>query len=296
MKKPINLKRLRTLPDSFIYEKKQQKLIHRIYDRFSIRNIFLVWVFTLIGFGLVYFFLQSDTAYLKMTQVNTTPTFMDHIYFSFITATSTGFGDVIPKGFFKTIAIFEVIIGLSLFAMVTSKLVSIKQDAILGEIYEIAYYEKISRLRNALYLSRVDIQKIRKQIKDEEITEKDLTEIWMPLSQLRNTIEEVKTTVAADKSSDILKKVDELDIELILYSVSLSLKRVLGLLNTMGNRGIDWKSDYIVRILQNMLSESREICQYYKKVGSTEKILNNVKDIEIMVNDITTKFFYEILK
>ncbi len=81
----------------------------------------------------------------------------DSIYFSFVTATTTGFGDFLPQGWFKLIVIAEVICGLLLLALVTSKLVSIKQDILLKEIYDMSFYERINRLRSGLLLFRQNL-------------------------------------------------------------------------------------------------------------------------------------------
>ena len=102
-------------------------------DKIKFYQILLFWFFLIFLFGVIYYFflgrLGADLVSTVSKQPITKAT--DAVYFSFITATSTGFGDIIPIGFFKVMAIAEVTLGLLLLALVTSKLVSIKQDIIL---------------------------------------------------------------------------------------------------------------------------------------------------------------------
>jgi len=106
-------------------------------DRLKFKHIFLIWVSAIFFFGLIYHFSINSEAFLLYSKEGTHVSgIKDAIYFSFVTATTTGFGDIIPVGYFKTVAVIEVIFGLLLLAVVTSKLISIKQDAILSELYE----------------------------------------------------------------------------------------------------------------------------------------------------------------
>ena len=85
--------------------------------------------------------------------------FVNSLYFSFITATSLGYGDVVPIGISKFLAGFEVIIGLIVYGVLISKLVGVKQEVLLEEVYNISYEEIIDRLRSGLYLFRSDINR-----------------------------------------------------------------------------------------------------------------------------------------
>ena len=109
-------------------------------DRVTFIHILVVWIVVISSFGIVYFLLASKNAYLLSTASNIpVQGIIDHIYFSFVTATTTGFGDIVPMGYFKLIAIVEVTFGFMLLAFVTSKLVSLKQNVLLDEIYDISF-------------------------------------------------------------------------------------------------------------------------------------------------------------
>ena len=130
-----------------LFDRLNYKGLNTWLDKLTFFKIFLIWTSVIVIFGLIYFFFTTTRAFLFYTTSNSTvDQVLDAIYFSFITATSTGYGDIVPSGVFKIITIFEVVFGLLLLAFVTSRLISIKQDIILTEIYEISFNEKINRL------------------------------------------------------------------------------------------------------------------------------------------------------
>ena len=83
------------------------KNIRIFLEKITFLNILLVWTGTITLFGVVYFYLSTSKSYLFSNLGKTTVhNLLDSIYFSFITATSTGFGDIVPIGEFKILAIF----------------------------------------------------------------------------------------------------------------------------------------------------------------------------------------------
>jgi hypothetical protein len=80
------------------------------------------------------------------------------IYFSAVTATSIGYGDIVPVGPARLVAIAEGAAGLILFGCVISKFVSRRQDQLIAEIHHIAFEERLGRLRSNLHLIRTEVQ------------------------------------------------------------------------------------------------------------------------------------------
>ncbi|MBI2523367.1 two pore domain potassium channel family protein, partial [Candidatus Woesearchaeota archaeon] len=125
---------------------------------------------------LVYHFLDSsENRLLYVLKNNAVDDLTDSIYFSFVTATTTGFGDIIPFGYFKIVAVMEVIFGLLLLSVVTYKLVSLKQDIISSEIYEISLNERISRLRSSLSLFRQNLDALISKVDDGTIKKRSIS-------------------------------------------------------------------------------------------------------------------------
>jgi hypothetical protein len=80
------------------------------------------------------------------------------LYFSAVTATSIGYGDVVPTGAARVLAVGEGIAGLILFGCVVSKFVSRRQEELIGQIHRIAFEDRLGRVRTNLLLVRTELQ------------------------------------------------------------------------------------------------------------------------------------------
>jgi len=80
------------------------------------------------------------------------------IYFSAVTATSIGYGDIVPLGAARLLAIAEGAAGLIIFGCVVSKFVSRRQEQLIAEIHHIAFEDRLGRLRSNLHLIRTEVQ------------------------------------------------------------------------------------------------------------------------------------------
>jgi len=184
-------------------------------DSLTFTRIFTVWVAVVILFGLIYHFNTTENSYLSFTKTgNYVDKVQDTVYFSFITATTTGFGDIAPNGYFKFISIIEVILGLLLLALVTSKLVSIKQDLLLGEIFEISFKERINRLRSSLLLFRQNISRQMSRKSDDSRAQ---------LFMLKETLNEIYAILPNEKQ---VRKIGSTDLEILLNSMILSFEKL----------------------------------------------------------------------
>ena len=83
---------------------------------------------------------------------------VEALYFSGVTATSVGYGDIVPHGAARVVALLEAIAGLVIFGCVVSKFVSRRQEALIGEIHHIAFEERLGRVRTNLLLVRAELE------------------------------------------------------------------------------------------------------------------------------------------
>jgi len=79
------------------------------------------------------------------------------IYFSFVTALSIGYGDVIPLGALRILAVAEGVAGLLVFGCVISKLVSRRQEDLTAEIHRTTFEDRLDRVRTNLHLVFSDL-------------------------------------------------------------------------------------------------------------------------------------------
>jgi rhodanese-related sulfurtransferase len=73
------------------------------------------------------------------------------LYFSFVTATSVGYGDIVPVGIVRMIAVGEAVAGLVVFGAVVAKFVSHQQEELVHEIHRVTFEERLDRLQTNLH-------------------------------------------------------------------------------------------------------------------------------------------------
>ena len=87
-------------------------------------------------FGLAYWLLEPLGAGIQFTYATAArPSLGDSLYFSLVTISSLGYGDIRPVGLSRLLVGGEVIIGLSFFGLIVAKISSVKQDYILRRLY-----------------------------------------------------------------------------------------------------------------------------------------------------------------
>jgi hypothetical protein len=74
------------------------------------------------------------------------------LYFSFVTATSLGYGDIVPVGPIRLLAVAEGAMGLFLFGCLVTKLVSRRQEQLMEEIHRNTFESRLGRVRTNLHL------------------------------------------------------------------------------------------------------------------------------------------------
>src|SRR5208283_1980521 len=78
--------------------------------------------------------------------------FASAIYFAFVTATSVGYGDIVPIGGARVIAVSEAIAALLIFGAVVAKFVSHRQDVLVSEIHRVTFEERLDRVQTNLHM------------------------------------------------------------------------------------------------------------------------------------------------
>ena len=119
------------------------------------------WLSMIIAFGVIYWLagigmgwgLQAGNAEVKPDLSG----FATAVYFSFVTALSIGYGDVIPLGALRILAVIEGIAGLLIFGCVISKLVSRRQEELIEEIQRTTFDDRLDRVRTNLHLVFSDL-------------------------------------------------------------------------------------------------------------------------------------------
>lgn len=123
---------------------------------FSLERLIVVWFGMIALFGSIYWLagvgmgmgLQAGSHLVKADGQG----LVTAIYFSFVTALSIGYGDVVPLGWFRIIAVVEGAAGLLIFGCVVSRLVSRRQEQLTDEIHRTTFEDRLDRVRTNLHL------------------------------------------------------------------------------------------------------------------------------------------------
>jgi hypothetical protein len=177
------------------------------------------------------------------------------VYFSAITATTIGYGDIVPIGFARVLAIAEAIAGLILFGCVVSKFVSRRQEELIAEIHRIAFEDRLGRVRTNLHLVRTEIQ----------ATARACEGVDMPPPEAISRVESTAMVFVGELRvvHDLLYRPqqtpDEAVLEAILASLASVLREFTELLACKQVRAID-RPPALKTSLESMSRVAKEIC------------------------------------
>lgn len=118
--------------------------------------------------------------------------FWDFLYFSVITATSTGYGDLVPVGYARIFAGIESFAGLFLLAVFVSKIISHKQDIALKSIHQTSFKTAVHEMREDLYIARKDFDRaIGLLTKDNTLAESEWERVTIACDYIEHLLEEI---------------------------------------------------------------------------------------------------------
>jgi hypothetical protein len=95
---------------------------------------------------------------------------LEAVYFSFVTGLSIGFGDIVPVGAVRVLAVIQGGACLLVFGAIISKLVSGRQEELTEEIHRITFEDRLGRVRTNLHLVVSEIQEISELVSDGRAT------------------------------------------------------------------------------------------------------------------------------
>lgn len=174
------------------------------------------------------------------------------IYFSFVTATSVGFGDVVPLGLVRALAIVEAVAGLLIFGAVVSKLVSRRQEQIVTEIHRIAFEDRLERVQTDLHSVLMEMQTIAQQCRSagtdpQQVSARLESASGVALAELRT----IHDLLYRPQSLP-----EETALEGILASLAILLRELRELLRCVSFE----RSAYLKKNLAGVARYAEEIC------------------------------------
>jgi len=165
----------------------------------------------------------------------------DSIYFSVITATSTGYGDIFPMGFSKALASIQSISALFIFATFVTKLVSQQQEIAVKQMHRLTYEDVFHNTREGLYIIRNDFDRIIDKLERKESL---MSEDWENLATAYKLGQSLLLEIPDFYSSEdaALYTIDARREQLLMEAVHRTLQRVNHLIDAFSMAGIDWNT------------------------------------------------------
>jgi potassium channel LctB len=147
---------------SILSSSSPSRFIDALADR-SVGALFWLWLEIVVGCGVAYWLMAwASPRFALMSNGGPVASgirgLLPALYFSAVTATSIGYGDIVPAGAARVLAVGEGIAGLILFGCVVSKFVSRRQEELIGQIHRIAFEDRLGRVRTNLLLVRTELQ------------------------------------------------------------------------------------------------------------------------------------------
>ena len=135
-------------------------------DRMPLRRLLGSAAGLVVLFAGSYWFLTGRGTGQGITQVSGKCGFVDALYFSVVTFTSLGYGDIVPQGYSRLIACAEVVLGLAVLGLAIAKLSSSKQSYLLAQLYARDAQERlegyVNQLRNIRPIYKDAIELLKK--------------------------------------------------------------------------------------------------------------------------------------
>lgn len=194
---------------------------------------------------------------------------LDSLYFSLVTFTTLGYGDIIPQGWGKLIASIEVCFGLVLAAILIAKISSERQSSKLLLIYTSINNQRLSGFIDDLVNHETQIKFCLKGY--------DNKSLYKTGEQLYNFISSIKNFLLVQSHEG----------GLATYGNSPSLKRLykeLDKIQTLSyivvrTYGIDQRSNIMYdRIVDTIASIGSEMNKFHSSHDKVEGVLNELKD------------------
>lgn len=208
-----------------------KRLLHLV-NEVSLAGLFMAMIATVLAFGTAFYFAGQQGLLDFMWETDQTVGFLDALYFSVVTISSLGYGDIRPLGWARLLVGMEVFSGLAFFGLIVAKVSSVKQDYILKRMYGEAVDGKIASLLGQLEDQRLLYRTTSALLFDGEI-DPDLTTTFRRdspgatfFTQYRQLLGEISTLMAWEASNHALfGVVDDSRLEAVYDSIRGALRR-----------------------------------------------------------------------
>ncbi len=243
-------------------------------------ELFLVWMLLNIVCAAWYFELgaiDSPSAPTHLADMTMWERLFNSFYFSIITATSLGYGDIIPVGFSKILVMIQSIVALMIFAIFVTKLVSRRQDILMDDMHRMTSESVFHSLRQGLFIVRKDFDTLIQKIR----TQKSLsTEDWDILTTAYVQTEKLMEDMPQLYGSRVDSKRDML----LLEAIQRTMRRMKELMDEMTKKKIAWKKQESATELRELIRIIEIVMPHWQQTHKTKSPI--FKEIMKMTKEV----------
>ena len=258
--------------------------LERITD-LSYSTLFVLWGLMVVLFAILY----TKASYIsgqgpaQIEGLNIFYRFSNSLYYSVITATSTGYGDITPSGISKIFASLQSMFSIFLFAIFVTKLVSRRQDIALQQIHKLSFEDVFHNIREGLFIVRKDFDHIiTKASMQHALSEEDWNDLTTAYRQAQSFLRRILDFYDAQNR---LYTIDERREELLHDGVKRTLKRIVHLTEILQSKHVNWTENNesieelreLVQIIHHVLHFWHRQSPYHRNEAFAE--LFNLNDI-----------------
>jgi len=209
--------------------------------------------------------------------------FLEASYFSIMTATSVGYGDIVPQGISKLFATLEAIIGLSLFAVLISKPIAEQQQRTILKTHKLSLDEMLTTIREGFFIMRKDFDKVIEEAERGRLSEHRLENFVVALEQGQILMDNIPTFYETDMS---ISGLDEKREMLLAEAVERTFDRLFRLLTLLDDRNLHWRGRReAVQALNELLTVTERVLPKWK-IGTSESAGVKLRGIEQLVESL----------
>jgi hypothetical protein len=216
--------------------------LHRFLERITaapVHTLLLSWIGIVVGWGVLYFFLEMIPGH-GLTLDPAIPAFnrlLNSIYFSIVTATTIGYGDITPVGISKIFVSIEAVFAYGIFAIVVTKLVSLRQERAVDEVHRLSHEDMFRNTREGLYIVRKDLDHLIQEVETHgTLCEHSWENLAVAYIQAQAHTQEILNFYQGERYT-----IDPKRGELLIEAVQRTMHRINQLLTVMNHKHMHWK-------------------------------------------------------